>query len=131
MSTMINNVNSGQQCQKWSQKWSQLPLQESFSLRRHTSQSPSASPSQSSEPVRVNFNIFYILKHVCLFFIMSMLLLVNPPKILKLFLQAFTMRWVYAFSLMSTLRTLPPGFTGRSSPETFTLWVLSTKVTTL
>ena len=76
-----------------------------------------------------NFLIFLNFK-TCFSFL-SMLLLVNPPKKLKLFLQAFTMRWVYAFSLMSTLRTLPPGFTGRSSPETFTLWVLSTKVTTL
>ena len=135
MSTIINNVNNDQQCQQWSTMSKMITKMITVTSPREFLTTQAYVPKSFCLTVSIvstcmcNFLIFLNFK-TCFSFL-SMLLLVNPPKKLKLFLQAFTMRWVYAFSLMSTLRTLPPGFTGRSSPETFILWVLSTKVTTL
>ena len=53
--------------------------------------------------------------------------IVYLPCVVCMHSFTLTMRCVYAFSLMSTLRTLPPGLTGRSSPKIFALWVISIK----
>ena len=106
-----------------------LPLQESSWQHRHMCQSPSALQSQWSAPR----NFFFEQNSSNCVSFRLLTFQYNVEKLLYcivFFPETFTMRCVYAFSLMSTLRTLPPGFTGRSSPENFTFWVLSTKVTT-